>query len=305
VNANLQTQTEIVVPAFSQRLAETLKKNWYLFSRNKLSVLGLAIVICVGLAALLAPVITPFPQHVREFVDYGNASIAPGSTYLLGTDVFGRDILTRIIFSFRGALLMAVIVLSIAVPLGVILGLLAGYYKGSKLDTVVMRLTDVFLAIPPILLALAIAAVLEPNLKNAMVAITVMWWPWYTRLVYGMASSLRNEYFVISAELIGASKFHILFREILPNCLSPIFTKMALDVGWVILIGAALSFVGLGEQPPTPALGQMVSEGTRYMPDLWWMTVFPSLAIVIIILGFNLFGDGIRDMLARGESGHD
>jgi len=138
-----------------------------------------------------------------------------------------------------------------------------------------------------------------------MIAVTVMWWPWYTRLVYGMASSLRNEYFVIGAGLIGASKPHILFREVLPNCFSPIFTKMALDVGWVILIGAALSFVGLGEQPPTPALGQMVADGYRYMPDLWWMTVFPSLAIVVVILGFNLLGDGIRDMLAKGEGDHD
>jgi len=138
-----------------------------------------------------------------------------------------------------------------------------------------------------------------------MIAVTVMWWPWYTRMVYGMASSYRNEYFVIGADLIGASRFHILFREILPNCLSPIFTKMALDVGWVILIGASLSFVGLGEQPPTPALGQMVSDGSRYMPDSWWMTIFPALAIIVIILGFNLLGDGIRDMLAKGEKGNE
>ena len=178
-----------------------------------------------------------------------------------------------------------------------------GYYQGSFLDTFIMRITDIFLSVPPLLLALAIAAVLEPNLTNAMIAVTVMWWPWYTRLVYGMATSLKNEYFVTSAELVGAGRFHILFREILPNCLSPIFTKMALDVGWVILIGASLSFVGLGEQPPTPALGQMVSDGTRYMPDLWWMTVYPSLAIAVIILGFNMLGDGIRDMMSKGE--HD
>jgi peptide/nickel transport system permease protein len=209
----------------------------------------------------------------------------------------GRDILSRIIFAFQDALLMAIVVLALAVPLGVLLGLIAGYFQGRWIDTIIMRITDIFLAVPPLILALAVAAVLKPNLVNTMIAVTVMWWPWYTRLLYGRASSMRNDYFVTAAELTGASKFHIVFREILPNCLSPIFTKMALDVGWVILIEASLSFVGLGQQPPTPALGQMVSDGATYMPTLWWMTIFPALAIVLILLGFNLMGDGIRDML--------
>jgi peptide/nickel transport system permease protein len=195
---------------------------------------------------------------------------------------------------------MAVVVLALAVPPGVLLGLIAGYFQNTWIDTVIMRITDIFLGVPPLILALAIAAMLKPTLMNAMIAVTVMWWPWYTRLVYGMASSVRNEYFVIAADLTGASKFHILFREILLNCLSPVFTKMALDVGWVILIGASLSFVGLGEQPPIPALGQMVSDGARYMPTFWWMTIFPALAIVLAILGFNLMGDGLRDMLETG-----
>jgi peptide/nickel transport system permease protein len=251
--------------------------------------------------AIFAPLITPYPQHVREFVNYKQASNAPCGAFLFGTDVFGRDIFTRIIFSFRGALVMAVIVLAIAVPIGVLLGLIAGYYNGTWADIVIMRVIDVFLALPPLILALSIAAVLKPNLTSSMIAVTAMWWPWYTRLVYGMASSLSKEYFVKNAELIGASRFHILFREILPNCLSPIFTKMALDVGWVILIGASLSFVGLGEQPPTPAFGQMIADGARYMPDMWWMTVFPAAAIAFIILGFNFFGDGVRDMLERGR----
>lgn len=279
------------------RFAEQWKKNWYKFSRNRLSVIGLVIVLLVVLLAIFAPWVTPYPAHAGAYVDFDNAGLSPSAQHWLGTDIFGRDILTRIIFSFRGALIMAMVVLALSVPPGVILGLLGGYFKGTWIDTVIMRLTDVFLAMPPLILALAVASVLEPNLMNSMIAVTVMWWPWYTRLVYGMASSLRNEYFVIAAELTGTSKFHILFREILPNCLSPVFTKMALDVGWVILIGASLSFVGLGEQPPTPALGQMVSDGAKYMPDLWWMTIFPALAIVLIILGFNLAGDGVRDML--------
>ncbi|MFZ7102898.1 MAG: ABC transporter permease [Peptococcaceae bacterium] len=296
---------DIAVPSLASRLGGKFRKNWFKFSRNKLSVAGLIIVLAIILAALSAPVVAPYPQHAKEFVDYQHASVQPGGTYLFGTDVFGRDILSRLFFAFRGALYMATLVLVISVPVGVLLGLIAGYFKDSWLDTVIMRLTDIFLAVPPLILALSIAAVLKPNLTNAMIAVTVMWWPWYTRLVYGMATSLRNEYFVKSAELIGASKLHILFKELLPNCLSPIFTKMALDVGWVILIGASLSFVGLGEQPPTPALGQMISDGSRYMPDLWWMTVFPAAAIIVMILGFNLLGDGIRDMLAKGENDYE
>jgi len=272
-------------------------KLWYKFSRNKLSVVGLGIVGAIIMMAVLAPLITPYPKHVLPFVDFANAGRAPCAQYIFGTDVYGRDVFTRIVFSFRGALVTAVVVLAIAVPVGVLLGLLAGYFRGTWIDTVIMRTTDVFLAVPPLILALAIASVLKPNLMNSMLAVTVMWWPWYTRIVYGMSSSARNEYYVIAAELTGASRPHILFNEILPNCLSPVFTKVALDVGWVILISASLSFVGLGEQPPTPALGQMVSDGAKYIPQYWWITTFPALAIVLIILGFNLTGDGISDML--------
>jgi peptide/nickel transport system permease protein len=277
-----------------------LGKNWYKFSRNTLSIVGLVIVAGIIISAIFAPWITPYPEHAGPFVDFDNTGQPPSLQHLCGTDNMGRDIFSRIIFAFRGALIMAVVVLALAVPPGVLLGLIAGYFQNTWIDTVIMRITDIFLGVPPLILALAIAAMLKPTLMNAMIAVTVMWWPWYTRLVYGMASSVRNEYFVIAADLTGASKFHILFREILLNCLSPVFTKMALDVGWVILIGASLSFVGLGEQPPIPALGQMVSDGARYMPTFWWMTIFPALAIVLAILGFNLMGDGFRDMLETG-----
>jgi peptide/nickel transport system permease protein len=278
-----------------------LGKNWYKFSRNTLSIVGLVIVAGIIISAIFAPWITPYPEHAGPFVDFDSSGQAPSLQHLCGTDNMGRDIFSRIIFAFRGALIMAVVVLALAVPPGVLLGLIAGHFQNTWIDTVIMRITDIFLGVPPLILALAIAAMLKPTLMNAMIAVTVMWWPWYTRLVYGMASSVRNEYFVIAADLTGASKFHILFREILPNCLSPVFTKMALDVGWVILIGASLSFVGLGEQPPIPALGQMVSDGARYMPTFWWMTIFPALAIVLAILGFNLLGDGLRDMLETGR----
>jgi len=277
-----------------------MKKKWHKFSQNKLSIVGFVLVFAMLISAIFAPLIVPYPEHFDNF-DFANAKKQPSLQHLCGTDTMGRDIFSRIIFAYRSALLMAIIVLSISVPVGVIMGLIAGFARNTLLDTIIMRFTDIFLSIHPTMLALAIAAVLKPNLANAMLAITISWWPWFCRLVYSMASSIKNEYFVIAAELTGASKFHILFREILPNCLSPIFTKMALDVGWVILTGASLSFVGLGEQPPIPALGQMVSDGIAFMPDLWWMSIFPSIAIVIAILGFNLLGDGVRDLLEVGR----
>lgn len=285
----------------STHTRDAWRKGWYKFSRNRLSVVGLIIVLLIGLTAVFAPVIAPYPEHGGAFVDFANASKPPNATNWFGTDTVGRDILSRIIFGFRSALLMGMVVLALVVPVGVVLGLVAGYYHGSWLEVIIMRVTDVFLAVPPLILALAITAMLEPNLTNAMIAISLMWWPWYTRLVYGMITSLRNEFFVRAAELTGARPGHILFRELLPNCLSPIFTKMTLDMGWVILMGAALSFVGLGEQPPAPALGNMVSDGAQYMPEKWWIAVFPSLAVMLIVLSFNLIGDGMRDLFAVEE----
>lgn len=285
---------------FSPSTIENFKIYKYKFTRNKLSILGLVLVIVSIIFAIFAAWIMPYPEHIGAFVDYANASQAPSSLHWFGTDHMGRDVLSRVIFSFRGALIMSIVVLVISVPVGTILGLIAGYYHGSKLDTVIMRITDIFLSVPALILALCIASILKPNMMNSMLAVTIMWWPWYTRLVYGQASQIAGEYFVKNAELIGASKFHIMAREILPNCLSPIFTKMALDVGWVILMGASLSFVGLGEQPPTPAFGQMISDGAAYMPDLWWMTIFPVVGVAFMILGFNFLGDGIRDMFDKG-----
>ncbi len=280
---------------------DSLRRTWYNFSQNRLSVIGLALVLLVTIAALLAPVLAPYPQHAGPCVDFANASRPPDAHYWFGTDTIGRDIFSRILFACRSALLMGLVVLGLAVPVGTLLGLLAGYLQGSFVETIIMRVTDVFLAVPPLILALAVASVLEPNLQNAMLAITTLWWPWYTRLVYGLARSVRNEFYVRSAELTGAGTWHIITREMLPNCVSPILTKMTLDMGWVIMMGASLSFVGLGEQPPAPALGNMVSDGIKYLPDQWWLVVFPGLAIMIIVLAFNLLGDGIRDVLTLGE----
>jgi peptide/nickel transport system permease protein len=284
------------------RRLDSLKRTWYRFSKNWLSILGLVMVTTIVFLAVFAPYVAPYPQHSSKFVDFKNKNQPPSWQYLLGTDTIGRDILSRIIFAFRNALLMATAVLAISVPLGTLTGLTAGYYSGTWVDTVIMRVTDVFISIPHIILALTIAAMMKPTLMNSMIAVTVAWWPWYTRMVYGMSSSIRNEYFVNAAELCGASNFHILFREILPNCYSTILTKMALDVGWVTLVSAALSFVGMGEQPPKPALGTMIADGVERMPGQWWIALFPALAIMFLVLGFNFFGDGIRDALGQEEA---
>ena len=283
------------------RRLDSLKKSWYKFSRNWLSLLGLVIVVIIVFLAVFAPYVAPYPQHAGKFVNFKAMNQPPSWQYLMGTDEIGRDIFSRIIFAFRSALLMAILVLAISVPFGTLTGLIAGYYSGRWIDTVIMRVTDVFISIPPIILALSIAAVLRPTLMNVMIAVSVSWWPWYTRMTYSLASSIKNEFYVHAAEITGASKIHILLNEILPNCYSSLFTKMALDVGWVTLVGAALSFVGLGEQPPKPGLGNMISKGVERMPAQWWIALFPALAIMLLVLGFNLFGDGIRDILSHEE----
>ncbi|MGE5485016.1 MAG: ABC transporter permease [Ignavibacteriales bacterium] len=286
----------------AQARIEGARRSWYRFSRNRLAIAGLVTVTLTILVGVCAPLVAPHPKHAGAFVDYAHSMMPPGREYLLGSDPSGRDILSRIIFAVRGALVMGVGVLLAVVPLGVVMGLIAGYSRGSLLETVIMRITDVFLAVPPLLLALAVSSVLKPTLFNSMMAVSVAWWPWYTRLMYGMVSSIRNEFYIQAVELIGAGRPHILFREILPNCLPPVFTKMTLDMGWVILLGASLSFVGLGEQPPTPALGTMVADGAKYLPHQWWVAVFPGIAIMVVVLGFNLLGDGVRDMLSTEEA---
>ena len=286
-----------------QSRRENLGRSWFKFSRNPLSIVGGVTVLIVLLLAIFAPYITPYPEHAtKPFTDFPNASQPPSWEHPFGTDEIGRDVLSRTIYGFRFSLIMGVVVLALVVPTGVLFGLIAGYYQGTRIDTFIMRITDIFLAVPPLILALAIASVLEPNLFHSMIAVSLMWWPWYTRLVYGLASAQRNEFYVSSAEVIGASTPHILFREILPNCLSPVFTKMSLDMGWVIIIGASLSFVGLGVQPPKPGLGTMVASGAKYLPDQWWVSLFPALAIVFLVLGFNLLGDGMRDLFAAEEA---
>lgn len=280
---------------------ENFKRNWYKFSRNKMSVVGLFLVVMIIFVAIFQDLIAPHPEHVGAFVNFANANQPPSASFWLGTDPYGRDVFTRILYSFRNALLMGVGVLLVATPIGVIVGLLAGYYKDSWVSTLLMRIVDIFLSLPSLVLALTVASLMDPTLFHSMMALTFSWWAWYARLIYGNVVSIRNENYIKSAELVGAGRFHILFREVLPNCISPVLTKMTLDMGTVILMGATLSFVGLGEQPPKPSLGTMISDGYKLLSDCWWLTVFPALAIMIIVLAFNLLGDGLGDMLSAGE----
>ncbi len=298
---NQSSKESLVINSRKQARIYNFKRSLYRFSRNKISVVGLVLVILILIVAIFEQFIAPYPEHAGPFVDFANANTAPSADYLLGTDQNGRDVLSRIIFSFRSALIMGIGVLSVAAPVGIIMGIIAGYYKNHLISAIIMRIVDIFLSLPSLVLALAVSSMLEPTLFNSLMAITFSWWAWYARLVYGSASSVRNEYYIQSAELIGAGRLHILFKEVLPNCAPTILTKMTLDMGIVILMGAALSFVGLGEQPPDPALGTMIADGYKYLPDMWWLTVFPALAIMIIVLAFNLLGDGISDMLNAGE----
>ncbi len=277
-----------------------MNRTMVILFRNPLSLLGLLLVTLVVVLAVFADFIAPFPEHRGAVVDFVYFNKAPTARNIMGTDLVGRDLFSRIIYAYRISLILGVVVLAIAVPIGVIVGLFAGYL-GGKSEFVLMRLTDVFLSIPPLVLAIAMMGVLEPTLLNAMLAVTAMWWPWYARLVYNVARSEREEGYVLAAEVIGASKYHIVFREILPNCLPAIITKMTLDMGFVIIIASSLSFLGLGVQPPTPDLGSMVAEGARYLPDSWWLTVFPGLAILIAVFGFNLIGDALREILGAEQ----
>ncbi len=269
---------------------------FYRFKSNPLALIGGFIVISVTIAAIFAPYLAPSPESAGSFVDFRNRHAPPSWQNPMGTDNVGRDVLSRVIFGYRVSLGLVIGVLGVAVPFGVILGLVAGYF-GGWIETIIMRFTDVMLALPPLAMALAITAVLSPNLINAMVAITLLWWTWHTRLIYRIVKSQMNEDYVEAALVAGASHTHILFKELLPNCFSAVAVKISLDAGFVILFGAALSFLGLGVQPPTPDLGTMVATGSEYMPEMWWQAVMPGLAILYAILGFNLLGDGLRDML--------
>lgn len=272
---------------------------FHLLISNKVSLVGLVIVITLILITILAPWIVPYPLEAlgKPHTPVSQYKLLPPSqTNLFGTDDLGRDIFSRVLYGTRTSLKIGIIVLVIILLIGVPLGAIAGT-MGGRIDEIIMRITDMFLGFPSLLLAIAIAASLGSGLTNAMIAVSITWWPWYTRLVRAQAITVREQPFVEAAKSIGLSRSTIAFRHILPNCLSPVIVMATMDIGYVILTAAGLSFIGLGAKPWDPEWGVMVSTGRRVILHHWWYSVFPGVAIFIAVLGFNLLGDGLRDVM--------
>ena len=265
----------------------------YVLRKSTLAVVGAVIVAVFLFLALFGSKLAPYDP---VGVDIANRFIAPCAEHPFGTDKMGRDVLSRMMSGAQYSVRAGLVVLAISLPVGVILGGVAGMF-GGWVDETIMRITDVFLAFPSLILAMAFSAALGPSLFNAMMALSVVWWPYYTRLIRGQALSVRESNYVEAARSRGASNWHIMFRHILPNCFSPVLVTLTLDMGLIVIATAALSFLGFGAQPPTPEWGRMVSDGRIYLMQAWWVSVFPGLAIAFTVLGFNLLGDGIRDAL--------
>jgi len=265
------------------------------FAKDKPAVLGAAIVICVVIVAILAPLLAPYPGDVSASHLLLRLK-PPSSAHPFGTDNLGRDVLSRVILGTRGALMIALMVVGISMLIGVPLGLLAGYYQGWLPETI-MRVTDVFLAVPQLILALALAQLMGPSLTSAMLALTLTYWPFFTRIVYAEARRLEASLFIDALQCIGAGGPRILFLHILPNCISPIIVRATIGMGFTILVAAVLGFLGMGATPPDPDWGLAISESRAYLPDAWWFSTFPGLAIFLTVLGFNLLGDGLRDIV--------
>ena len=263
---------------------------------NPLLVVGAVASTCIVIVALLAPLLAPFPGDAGTATNPFAVLHPPSAQHWFGTDNVGRDILSRVLYGARISPLIALIVLLIAGAIGIPLGLAAGYF-GGWLDEVIMRITDIFLAFPPLLLALAFAAVLPATLTTVIIAIAISWWPWYVRLIRGQAASVTGRPYIEACRALGIPRRRILLRHVLPNSITPLIVQMSLDVGGVILTASALSFLGLGPQDPKPDWGLMVSEGQAYFPTAWWVVTFPGIAILLTAFAFNLLGDGLRDLL--------
>jgi peptide/nickel transport system permease protein len=260
---------------------------------NKGALAGLIVLILLILAAIFAPLITTYDPIV---IDPPNRTAPPSRDHWLGTDGFGRDIYTRIVYGARVSLPVGLIAVSIAATVGAVLGLIAGYY-GRLADAVIMRVIDIMLAFPNIMLALVIVAILGPSIRNVMIAVGIGEIPRYTRLIRGQVLSARELLYVEAAKVIGVPTSKIMFRHILPNVVSPVIVLATLSVGSAILAAAGLSFLGLGAQPPRPEWGSMLADGRQFLSSHWWVATMPGIAIAITVLSINMFGDGLRDIL--------
>ncbi len=276
-------------PGFARRATRAIAHDW-------LALFGLVIIAVVVVAALIGPLLAPSPGDGAGVINVDERMLPPSLAYPFGTDWLGRDMLTRVILGARIALQVSLIVVGLAILIGVPLGALAGYRRGL-LDGLIMRITDLFLAFPPLLLAMAIVAALGPGLQNATLALVVSWWPWYARLARGLAVSLREWPFVDASRAMGIRESSIILRHIVPNSLGPIVVQATIDIGTVILAAGGLAFIGLGARPPAPDWGLMVAEGRQYILEQWWLSTFPGLAIFFTVLAFNLVGDLLLRLL--------
>ncbi len=267
-----------------------------LLLRSKISAIGFWIIVSLVIIAVFAPLITPYPEQAKGAPNLEERLLPPSASHPFGTDHLGRDVLSRVIYGTRTSMIMGFSVVLLAVLIGLPLGLIAGYF-GGKVDLVIMRITDIFLAFPPLLLALLIASTIGRGMINAILALAISWWPWYTRLVRGMAISVKERPYVEAARSMGIGSIKIILRHILPNSVSPLIVQATMDIGSAILEAAALSFLGLGVQPPTPDWGLMISEGKDYFLNYPWYPVFPGLAILITVIAFNMLGDALRESL--------
>lgn len=274
---------------------------WQRFSANKLAVAGLCIILLLILIAIFADVLAP---HSPVIGNLGGARLLPPGSegYLLGSDDQGRDILSRLLHGSRLTLLVIVLVAIIAAPIGLLVGAVSGY-AGGWVDAVLMRITDIFLAFPKLVLALAFVAAMGPGIENAILAIAITSWPPYARIARAETLSVRNSDYIAAVRLMGASPFRIVLRHVMPMCVSSLIVRVTLDMAGIILTAAGLGFLGLGAQPPLPEWGAMIASGRRFILDQWWVATMPGIAILIVSLGFNLLGDGLRDALDPRESG--
>jgi len=263
--------------------------------RNKLSLAGGIIaasyLLLAVIVALLGERMLPYNPYSQNF---GQALLPPSAAHLFGTDDLGRDIFSRVIAGAPIDAQIAFVVVLVSLLLGGTLGAFAGYF-GGVVEDVVMRVTDVFLAFPALILAMAVAIAIGPGLVNSMMALLVVWWPWYARIARGEALAIKNSQYMEAARAVGLKNIKIVTRHVLPNTLMPLLVYATLDISNVILTGSILSFIGLGAQPPQPEWGRMVFDGQDYLSGAWWMSVLPALAIFIVVLAFSLFGDGLRD----------
>ncbi len=284
-----------VRPETSYRL-EDWKRGIHRFRKNPLSIFGLAVIVVLAVMALAADIISPYPEDAYGAVQFERRFQPPSPSYPFGTDEAGRDVLTRIIFGTRISLAAAVLIQAYVTVAATTLGLIAGYV-GGRVSSIVMRTADIFMSIPPLLLALVAASAFQPDLGTVILAVSLAWWPWKTRVVYSVVLSLREEQFVEASRLIGRGRLSIMFKDVLPHVIPVVVVKATLDMGFVILFISSLSFLGIGVQEPTPDWGMMISLGRKYLPEFWWLSTFPGLFIFAAVMAFSLLGDGLRDLL--------